>query len=252
MVADDPRPAPVETFPKRMSHNNPRVLSIAAAALGLGWLAAFPPGARADQDVLTQHNDQWRTGANTHETLLTPANVNNAQFGKLYSYAVDGYVYAQPLYVNGVTIAGAKHKVLYVATMEDSVYAFDADKNAAFWHRQFTGGNITPVPIADITGSNTLNIHGNVGILSTPVIDKATSTLYVLARTKDTAANAYLQSLHALDLATGNEKFGGPVTISPPASTPSCRTNARRWPCPRGKSTSAGGRTRTTRPTTAG
>jgi len=165
-------------------------------------------------DVLTQHNDQFRTGANLSETILTPAKVNATQFGKLFSYAVDGYVFAQPLYVSGYTIAGGTHNVCYVATMEDSVYAFDADSNTTYWHKQFTGGNITPVPIVDITGNNNLNIHGNVGILSTPVIDRGSGTIYVLARTKNTSTTTYIQSLHALDLATGNEKFGGPVVIS--------------------------------------
>ena len=182
------------------------MLAAAATAIPLTGLAA---------DVLTQHNDQWRTGSNTAETVLTPANVNSTQFGKLFSYAVDGYVYAQPLYVSALNIGGGQHNVLYVATMEDSVYAFDADTNKTYWHDKFTGSNITPVPIVDITGNSNLNIHGDVGILSTPVIDKATSTIYVLARTKNTANSTYLQTLHALDLATGNEKFGGPVNISP-------------------------------------
>ncbi len=165
-------------------------------------------------DMLTQHNDQFRTGANTSETQLTPANVNSTQFGKLFSYAVDGNVFAQPLYVSGLAISGGTHNVLYVATMEDSVYAFDADSNVAYWHKQFTGGTVTPVPITDITNNNNLNIHGHVGILSTPVIDRASGTIYVVARTKDTSNSTYIHTLHALDLATGNEKFGGPVSIS--------------------------------------
>src|SRR6267142_968360 len=165
-------------------------------------------------DVLTQHNDQFRTGANLNETTLITANVNVSQFGKLFSYAVDGYVFAQPLYVSGLTISGGTHNVCYVATMEDSVYAFDADVNVTYWHKQFTGGSITPVPIVDITGNNNLNIHGNVGILSTPVIDKASGTIYVLARTKNTSNSTYIQTLHALDLATGNEKYGAPKVIS--------------------------------------
>lgn len=186
-----------------------------AAALAFCLLACLtlPPSAWP-ADVLTQHNDQFRTGANLNETALTTANVNSTQFGKLYSYAVDGYVFAQPLVVSGLNIAGGQHNVLFVATMEDSVYAFDADVNQTYWRKQFTGGNITPVPIADVVGSSNLNIHGDVGIVSTPVIDRASSTIYVLARTKDTSNSTYLQTLHALDLATGNEKFGGPVNIT--------------------------------------
>ncbi|HEX7654059.1 MAG TPA: RICIN domain-containing protein [Verrucomicrobiae bacterium] len=165
-------------------------------------------------DVLTQHNDQYRTGANLSETALTLSNVNSNQFGKLFSYYVDGYVFAQPLYVSALSIGGGTHNVCYVATMEDSVYAFDADSNLTYWHQQFTGGAIVPVPIVDITGNNNLNIHGNVGILSTPVIDKVSGTIYVLARTKNTSTTTYLQTLHALDLATGAEKFGGPKVIT--------------------------------------
>ncbi|MBC8096892.1 MAG: RICIN domain-containing protein [Akkermansiaceae bacterium] len=172
------------------------------------------PRQASGADVLTQHNDQWRTGANTSETILTPANVNSASFGKLFSYAVDGSVYAQPLYVGGLSIGGGTHNVVYVATMEDSVYAFDADSNVTYWRARFTGGSITPVPIVDLTGSNNLNIHGNVGILSTPVIDRASGTIYVLARTKDTSNSTYQQKLHALSLSTGAEKFGGPKTIT--------------------------------------
>ena len=184
-----------------------------ALALIVFGLFVLPP-AGAAVDVLTQHNDQFRTGANLSETRLTTASVNSTDFGKLYSYPVDSYVYAQPLYVSGLTIAGGTHNVVFVATMADSVFAFDADANVKYWQKTFTGGTITPVPVADITGDANLNIHGNVGILSTPVIDKASATIYVLARTKDTRDNTYYQKLHALDLATGEEKFGGPVAIA--------------------------------------
>lgn len=165
-------------------------------------------------EVLTQHNDQWRTGSNLSETTLTPSNVSAAHFGKLFSYAVDGQVYAQPLSVQALSIGGGTHNVVYVATMEDSVYAFDADKNTTYWHVKFTSGSVTPVPIVDITNNNNLNIHGDVGILSTPVIDRSSGTLYVLARTKDTSNSSYHQKLHALDLSTGAEKFRGPVEVT--------------------------------------
>ena len=190
--------------------------SLLSVIIGLwfGWNVALAGGRAAD--VLTQHNDQWRTGANLNETILTPAGLKRGTFGKLYTYPVHGYVYAQPLYVSGLTIAGRQCNLLFVATMEDEVYAFDADSNATCWHKQFTGGKITPVPIADIVGQSNLNIHGNVGILSTPVIDRASSTIYLLARTKDTSNATYFQTLHALDLVTGQEKYGGPVDIHPP------------------------------------
>src|SRR5438046_2238343 len=102
---------------------------------GLGCLIGmFEPAVRAQVNVTTQHNDNSRTGANTQETILTPANTNSAQFGKLFSVAVDGSVYAQPLYLSGVTINGGTHNVLYVATEHDSVYALDADTSAILWH----------------------------------------------------------------------------------------------------------------------
>jgi len=186
---------------------------LAAAGLSCATALLLAPSAKS-ADVLTQHNDQFRSGANLTESVLTPANVTVSKFGKLFSYAVDGSVYAQPLSVSNLSIGGGTHNVVYVATMEDSVYAFDADKNTTYWHVSFTGGTITPVPITDITFNNNLNIHGNVGIVSTPVIDRSTSTIYVLARTKDTSNGTYIQKLHALDLATGAEKLGGPVTIN--------------------------------------
>ena len=110
---------------------------IACICLALGWLAAFPglPAANAQTSVATQHNDIARTGANTSETILTPGNVNATNFGKLFSFPVDGWVYAQPLYVAGVTIgaglpqAGSTHNVVFVMTQHDSVYAFDADSS---------------------------------------------------------------------------------------------------------------------------
>ena len=173
----------------------------------------LPQSGRA-VDVLTDRNDNNRSGANTSETILTPVNVNQSQFGKLWSYSVNGATYASPLYVSGVSIKGVTHNVVYIETMEDDAYAFDADSNTLLWHVSFVGGNITPVPIADITGSNDLNIVGDVGIESTPYIDKSTGTIYMLARTKNTSNTTYIQTLHALDITTGAEKFGGPKVIS--------------------------------------
>jgi len=164
-------------------------------------------------DVLTDMNDNNRSGANTSETILNPSNVNVNQFGKLWTYSVKGAAYASPLYVSDVTINGASHNVVFIETMEDDVYAFDADSDDLLWSVSFVGGDITPVPITDITGNNGLNIVGDVGIESTPYIDKAGGTIYVLARTKNTSNNTHAQTLHALDITTGAEKFGGPVVI---------------------------------------
>ncbi len=200
-------PASPHSLQRRWS--SPRLSGVVALCLG-----SLLPRASFGLDVLTHMNDNNRTGANTSETILTPANVTTSQFGKLWSYAVNGATYAEPLYVSGVTIAGGTHNVVYIVTMEDDAYAFDADTNTQYWHVSFVGGNITPVPIVDITGSNSLNIVGNVGIEGTPYIDKTDGTIYMLARTKDTSNGSYAQTLHALDLATGAEKLGGPKVVT--------------------------------------
>ena len=152
-------------------------------------------------NVLTQHNDLSRTGANTLETILTPANVNAATFGKLFTDAVDGQVYAQPLYVANLSVSAGPRNVVFVCTENNSVYAFDADTGGiTYWHVNLgtpfspSCGDLTPV----------------VGITGTPVIDLSSSTLYV--DTKLAAGPAH--KLHALDITTGSEKFGGPVTVS--------------------------------------
>jgi hypothetical protein len=161
--------------------------------------------------VTTWRNDLARTGQNLAETKLTPANVNVTSFGKKFSYAVDGYVFAQPLVVPNVSIGGGTHNVVYVATQHDSVYAFDADgaRSTAYWKKSFidpTNG-ITTVPGSDVGATN------EWGATATPVIDRSTNTIYVLERTKNTTNGTYAQHLHALSLSTGAEKFGGPTLI---------------------------------------
>jgi chitodextrinase len=166
--------------------------------------------------VFTWHNDNVHTGANLSETILTPANVRQSTFGKLFSYPVDGQLYTQPLYVPNVAIPGmGTFNVVYVATQHDSVYAFDADGLAttSLWHVSFVNGTtVTTVPSAD-TGE-CCDIAPEIGITSTPVIDPLTGTIYVEAKTKEIATTtSYVQRLHALDITTGTEKFGGPVVI---------------------------------------
>ena len=173
--------------------------------------------AAAQATVATYHNDKARTGNNLLETTLTTSNVNPALFGKLFSQFVDGYVYAQPLYVPNVSITGlGTHNVVYVATMNDSVYAFDADSNSGsnaqpLWKVSFINpkSGITTVPATDVNCSDLFS--PKIGIVGTPVIDTASGTLYVIARTKETGQ--YYQRLHALDIKSGAEKFGGPVVI---------------------------------------
>ena len=163
--------------------------------------------------VPTYHNDNSRTGQNTLETQLTPDNVNAAHFGKLYSFPVDGYVYAQPLYMPQVAIPGnGIHNLVFVATQHDSVYAFDPDSPAPepLWHVNFLrpDAGITTLSSADV---NATDIVPEIGITSTPVIDVNSNTLYVVAATKENGT--FYHRLHALDITSGAEKFGGPRAI---------------------------------------
>jgi hypothetical protein len=170
--------------------------------------------ATAADDVLTYHNDLARTGLDPDETILTPANVDPSSFGRLFSDPVDGFVYAQPLYVSGVSIPGkGTHNVVYVATENDTVYAFDADRaGPPLWRMSLAeGGSAVPSTIFACG-----QIVPRVGITGTPVIDRATGTLYVVAMVQHSSLGhtVYAQRLHALDIATGAEKLGGPVTIA--------------------------------------
>jgi fibronectin type 3 domain-containing protein len=167
-------------------------------------------------DITQYHNDLYLSGDNLNETVLTPSNVNPKNFGLLFSQQVDGYVYAEPLYMSGLTINGAVHNVVFIATENDTVYAFDADSNQGadaqpLWVRSFTNAadGITPVPWADTLSSDIVPI---IGITGTPVIDPSTNTLYVSTKTKeivdgDSAHPHYVQTLYALDVTTGTDKF---------------------------------------------
>jgi hypothetical protein len=160
--------------------------------------------------VLTYHNDNMRTGQNTQETTLTTANVNSASFGKVGFYPVDGKVDAEPLYGAAETVNGASHNVLYVVTEHDSAYAFDADNGMVLWHVSALGPNETST---DNRGCG--QVTPVIGITSTPVIDPkagAHGTMYIVAASKDSSGN-YHQRFHALDLTTGAEQAGSPVTV---------------------------------------
>jgi outer membrane protein assembly factor BamB len=158
-------------------------------------------------DVLTNRYNQFSQGANTQERELTAA-ITTKTFGKLYSYYVDGALYAQPLLVHNVaTEKYGPRNVVFVATMNDKVYAFDAAQNVPpLWVRDLTdeSAGVTPVPVSDITGSNDLNIVGNAGIEGTPVIDLAGQSLFLVARTKENGR--YIQRLHKLDIRSGQDQ----------------------------------------------
>src|SRR5579863_5692279 len=161
-------------------------------------------------DVVTYHNDIARTGQNLQETILTTKNVNSATFGKLFTTSVDGKIDAQPLYLSEVSIPGkGTHNVMYAVTENDSVYAFDADNGSRLWHVSLLRAGETP---SDDHGCG--QISPQIGITSTPVIDRASGkngTIYVVAMSKN--SSRYFQRIHALDITTGAEEFGGPVTV---------------------------------------
>jgi len=174
--------------------------------------------------VTTYHNNLSRDGSNTQEYALTTANVTTNSFGKLFSCAVDGAIYAQPLWVPSLTIGGGTHNVVFVATTHDSVYAFDADTSpcVTYWHKALLGAGETFVNFNDV---NTSDIQPDIGIIGTPVIDLSSKTLYVVSKSEDTGtacipSSACHQRLHGLSLIDGSEKFGGPATIDASITVP--------------------------------
>src|SRR5579863_5755568 len=162
-------------------------------------------------DVVTYHNDIARTGQNLQETILTTGNVNSSTFGKLFTVPVDGIIDAEPLYLSAVSIPGkGTHNVVYTVTENDSVYAFDADAGTLLWQMSVLGSGESP---SDDHGCG--QISPQIGITSTPVIDRSSGahgTIYVVAMSKNSSGK-YFQRIHALDITTGQEEFGGPVTV---------------------------------------
>jgi len=172
-------------------------------------LTVNPVVASAGTDVTTYHNDIARTGQNTTETKLTQANVNSTTFGLLRNLTVDGRVDAEPLYLSQLSVGGSAHNVVFIATEHDSVYAFDADTGAQLWKVSLLGSGETT---SDDRGCG--QVTPEIGITSTPVIDRAAGAhgiLYAVAMSKN--STTYFQRLHALDITTGAELQGGPVTV---------------------------------------
>jgi len=170
--------------------------------------------------VYTYHNDNARTGANIKEYALTRNKLSHTILGKLFSCNVDAPIYAQPLWVANVATSAGTRNLVFVATQHDSIYALEADANTclAVWsHVGNTTAGLVPkgetwIDYTDVSSCNV--IVPDIGITGTPVINPATNTIYLVTRTKNIAGTQFFQRLHALDIATGAEKFGGPVDIS--------------------------------------
>ena len=176
-------------------------------------LTVNPGSTKSTIDVITYHYDNTRAGQNLTETTLTSANVKSTTFGKKGEFMVDGKVDAQPLYLSQLTVAGQPKNVLYIATEHGSVYAFDADSisgtsSTILWQKSTLGSGETP---SDDRGCG--QVTPEIGVTATPVIDRARNAIYVVAMSKS-GSGSYFQRLHAFNLSTGVELFGGPITIT--------------------------------------
>ena len=174
-----------------------------------------PPPNPQSVSMLTQHNDNNRSGWNDNETALTTSNVNVQKFGALFSLPVDDQVYAQPLVVGHVSIAGGSHNVVLVATVNNTVYAYDGDNGRLYWQKSFTAAGMRPPKNTDMTGAcggAYQDFSGNMGIVGTPVIDAGSGTMYFVARS--TTGSTFVQYLHAVSVASGNEIAGSPRMIT--------------------------------------
>jgi hypothetical protein len=165
--------------------------------------------------VLTQHNDNTRSGWNANETALTTSNVNVQQFGAVFTLPVDDQVYAQPLVVGHVSVGGGSHNVVYIATVNNTLYAYDGDNGRPYWQAGFTAPGMRPPRNTDMTGAcggAYQDFSGNIGIVGTPVIDTARGTMYFVARS--TTGTTFVQYLHAVSIADGSELVGSPTQVT--------------------------------------
>jgi hypothetical protein len=196
------------TFPALLTLT---VVFIAALATYLVRYQTVANAAPAFKGVLTWHNDNDRTGRDLSETTLTLKNVNSGTFGKLFVLSTDGLVDAEPLYAPSLAVGGSTHNVVFVVSENDTVYAFDADSGSALWQ-------VTALESGETASDNRGcgQVTPEIGITSTPVIDLSSGphgTIYLVAMSKDSSGN-YHQRLHALDVTTGAEQFGGPVDVA--------------------------------------
>ena len=188
------------------SARTPQTWSITLGLILL-CLAAIPRPAHAQVSVLTQHNDNNRDGLNSAETILNTSNVNQNQFGLLFKVAVDDQLFAQPLYMANLSIAGGTHNVVFLATTNNSVYAVDADSGKQYWQR-----SLGPAFTIQDGGFTCKDVLATSGIMSTPVIDPSSNTLYVVAQTWVNGAASH--NLHALSVSTGADTSGSPVVLT--------------------------------------
>ena len=174
-----------------------------------------PPPSAQSVSVLTQHNDNNRSGWNDNEQALTTANVNVQQFGLVFTLLVDDQVYAQPLVAGHVMINGNYHNIVIVATVNNTVYAFDGDNGTLYWQKNFTAAGMRPPQRFDMTGAcngGYQDFSFNIGIVGTPVIDAGTGRMYFVARSTD--GTTFVQHLHAINIVDGTEALGGPKLIT--------------------------------------
>jgi hypothetical protein len=190
------------------------VTKSASAAIGVTDLAG----------VTTYHNNLSRDGVNSQEFALTTVNVTTATFGKVFSCTIDSPAYAQPLWVPNLMIGGGTHNVILAASSHNTVYAFDADANPCvmYWSKQLMAAGETFLSNNDVGSTD---IFTDIGIVGTPVIDPSSNTLYVVSKSKNqggscSPSSSCHQRLHALSLADGSEKFGGPVDIASSIAVP--------------------------------
>ena len=180
--------------------------------------------------VFTYHNDLSRDGANTQEYALSSSTVTTSSFGKLFSCAVDGAVYTQPLWMPGLSIAGGMHNVIFVATQHDTIFAFDADASpcVTYWQQNLLdtphGGTSGEGPVVwEDVGYCYGDVYPEVGVTGTPVIDPTTNTMYLVSASEipgplsgncSLPPGSFFHRLHALDITTGAEQTNSPVTIA--------------------------------------